>query len=257
MDTLIERYNLEHICFADEDFFCDLKRIKALVPELQKRKITWDANCRADYIREGHIDDGMLKMLYESGLRELRFGLESGSPRILKLLNKQITVEQSLEAIKKITRYHIDASLSFMMGIPGEDAQDILKTLALILKLHKINPKNIFIGPNAFRPYPGSILFNRCVENGLTVPSLLNEWSTFCMPDYPIYQRNIFPWLLEADLCRRANLWRAYLGKGYLPRWLLYPILQFHIVTQCRFIDLDYSVLKFFKKIYRHTRGSR
>ena len=256
IDTVIGRFNPSHICFADEFFFCDLERINALAPELAKRKITWDANCRADYIQEKRINDKMLRMLHECGCSGFRIGMESGSQRILDLLNKQITPEQSIYAIKKICQFQMEALASFMMGIPGEKPDDVMKTLDLILKIHTINPKIQIVGPNMFQPYPGSILFNTCVKKGLVEPVSLDEWSTFFMPNFPVYQKNNYPWLTDMDVCRKVNIWSAYLKKQYIPRWFRHRILKFHIITQCKFIILDYALFRFLKKIIKFLRGS-
>lgn len=251
IDTALRAYKTGHICFVDEDFFADLERIKAIVLELTKKNVTWDANCRADYIRDGYLDDKALDMLYASGCRGLRFGLESGSQRMLDLLNKQITVAQSLHALEKIHRHHISASVSFMMGVPDEKPQDVIMTFDLILEIFRRYPEIDVIGPWMFRPYPGSVLFNRCVERGLAIPASLNEWTNFSMPDFPVYKKSIYPWLSESELTflRRAGLCRAYLKKekAYVPRWLRYLIVKFHMQTGCKFIDIDHTVFRCLK----------
>ncbi|HTZ11398.1 MAG TPA: radical SAM protein [Candidatus Margulisiibacteriota bacterium] len=249
IDNIIERYKVKAFVFIDEDFFCDLQRIKNLIPELARRKIHWSANCRVDYIREGYIDKGMLKALREAGCRELRFGFESGSQRMLNLLNKGITVEQSLSAVEKVSKEHILISASFMMGMPDETPDDVMRTLDLILKIYMLAPESTIIGPWAFRPYPGSILFKRCAEKGMVVPISLNEWSNFYMPDNPKYNsRESYPWFSEVSLLRKVSICTAYLYKKYLPTWLIYAIVKFHILTKCRFIYLDYFVFKCVKK---------
>jgi len=254
VDTVIERYKIESICFIDEDFFCDLKRVKTLAPELAKRGIIWNAGCRADYIRDGFIDNAMLEMLYDCGCRGLRFGLESGSKRILKLLNKGITVEQSLFAIKNTLSHRIHTNASFMMGMPDETLDDVLQTLRLILKIIKINPAIPIIGPWMFRPYPGSTLFNRCVEKGLKIPSSLNEWSNFFMSDLRDFNKENYPWVDQPDIFRKASFCRAYLNKHFLPLWLRYTIVKFHLKTRLRFIEIDYFVYKYAKKIFKFGR---
>lgn len=251
VDTLIERFRIESICFIDEDFFCDLRRVKNLLPEFAKRNIIWNAGCRADYIRDGFIDDAMLKMLYDSGCRGLRFGLESGSQRMLDLLNKGITVEQSLKAIKKTESYHMSANASFMMGMPDEALDDVLKTLDLILKILKINPKIAILGPQMFRPYPGSALFNRCVEKGLKISPSLNDWSNFFMREFPIYNRENYPWLSNPGIFRKVSFCMRYLYKGFLPLRLRFAMVKFHVRTRLKFIGIDYCVFKCAKAIYQ------
>jgi len=240
IDAVIERYKPEHICFTDEDFFCDISRVKQLLPEIKKRGLNWDANCRAYHFRKGYLDDTMLSEMYESGCRGLRFGLESGSQRILNMLNKGLTPEQSLHAI--------------MFGMPDETLDDVLKTFDLILKIFRINPAIDILGPQIFRPYPGSFLFNKCIEKGLRVPKDLDSWSNFFIYDFAIIDKHNYPWLSKPEDFRKASLCRAYLGKRFLPIWLRYIIVKFHIITRLTFIDLDYVIFKFCKSIAKRLK---
>ncbi|MCM8757991.1 MAG: hypothetical protein NC900_05805 [Candidatus Omnitrophica bacterium] len=107
---------------------------------------------------------------------KLRMGLESGSQRILDLLDKGITIQESIEAVKSLTKHGILASASFMMGMPEEKPADIIKTLKLIFRLYKINPEIDIIGPLIFRPYPASKLFLKCQKIGFLIAGYLKEY---------------------------------------------------------------------------------
>lgn len=251
LDSLIERYKVDHIFFMDEDFFCNRDRVKDLIAQIAKRNITWESNCRADYINDEYIDDNFLMHIKESGCIKLRFGLESGSQRILDLLRKEITVEQSLNAIEGLTRHKIIPSVSFMMGIPGETADDVIKTVDLILRLFVINRDIDIIGPLIFRPYPGSELFEKCRKNGLVVPENLNEWSDFYIHDALEEYSKGLPWFPCAYIFRRVWLCLCYLGKkskSKILAWPIYCVVKFHIRTKLKFIYIDYSIYKFMKK---------
>ncbi len=55
-------------------------------------------------------------------------GAESGSERILKFLKKQYTVPQIRTAFRLVNQYALESHAYFIMGVPGETSNDILKT---------------------------------------------------------------------------------------------------------------------------------
>ncbi|MCM8792620.1 MAG: B12-binding domain-containing radical SAM protein [Candidatus Omnitrophica bacterium] len=252
IDILINDYNIEHIFFMDEDFFINRNKIRYLLPELKKRKISWESNCRADYINPSYIDNKFLKEIKESGCIKLRMGLESGSQKILDLLDKDITIQKSMEAVKSLTKYGILPSASFMMGMPEEELIDIIKTLKLILKLYMINPKIEIIGPLIFRPYPGGKLFLKCQEEGLRIPQALDEWSDFYIHNLLEEYRYGLPWFSYSWIFKKVYLFLGYLRlvwKRKLFRYLSIPMIKFHIITKLKFINVDYAIYKCIKKI--------
>jgi radical SAM superfamily enzyme YgiQ (UPF0313 family) len=251
IDWLLAHCKIEHLFFMDEDFFCNRDRAGVIIDEIAKRGITWESNCRVDYIKDGYINDEFLKRIKESGCIKLRFGVESGSQRVLDLLNKKITVEESIHAVKKLTEYKIEPSASFMMGIPGEAVSDVVKTMGLILELFSINRGIDIVGPQIFRPYPGSVLFEKCQERGLIIPKSLEEWSNFYIHSQLDEYANNFPWFADSYIFKRVYRLRRFLTfniKSNLLRWVVIKIVKFHIITKLRFIDTNYLLYKMIRK---------
>lgn len=254
VDSAIKEYGITHIFFMDEDFFCNRKRAEEFIHELTKRMITWESNCRADYISPSYIDDSFLKAIKESGCVKLRMGLESGSPVVLNSLTKGITVKQSIQAVRRLTNAGILPSVSFMMGVPGETAGDVLKTLSLILKLQFINPRLQLIGPLLFRPYPGSDLFQECLQRGLKQPQGLSEWSDFYIHQELEQYTGGFPWFKEAGIFKRVWIFVAhlsYMRARLSAKVFVYCVLKIHLLTRLRFIGINYL----FYKLARKTRA--
>lgn len=251
VDSVIRQYKVTHIFFMDEDFFCERLRAEKLVEELSRRMITWEANCCVKYIRPSYIDDSFLRKIRESGCVRLRMGLESGSPRILDMLTKGVTVAQSRQAVKMISKAGITPSASFMMGIPGETRRDILKTLSLIADLAFMNPGLHLIGPIIFRPYPGSELFQACLRAGLKEPQSLEEWSGFYMHQQWEDNTSGLPWFKETWFFRRVWIYVGhlpYMRSNLFLRTLIYCQLKLHLLTGLRFIGLNAFLHKMLKK---------
>jgi radical SAM superfamily enzyme YgiQ (UPF0313 family) len=97
-----------------------------------------------------------------AGCQTIWFGVESGSPTVLKSSGRNITLQQAVNAFKKCKKEGIQTACSFMLGIPGETRKDMDATLKFAKKL---NPDwcqfNIFIA------YPGCTLYNEIMEKHL------------------------------------------------------------------------------------------
>jgi anaerobic magnesium-protoporphyrin IX monomethyl ester cyclase len=174
---LKDKYSLNHVNFVDDNFFLDKKRIEDFCKKVKQEKIdfTYQADCRVNYFNQGYLNDKLLKLVKESGCVALRFGVESGSQRILDTLKKDITIPQITKAVKTCNELKIQPRCSFMVGTPVEEEPDILKTTSLIKKLRKICPFLFVYGPQVYRPYPGSLLYLEAEKRGYEPPNSLRE----------------------------------------------------------------------------------
>lgn len=173
---LIEKFKIDGIYFPDDNFFVDKKRVERICDLFIKEKldIKWCAECRCDYFVR--YDDNFLKKLTKSGCVKLELGVESGSPRILKLMNKDITVEQAIKTAKRCKEFGIRTKLYFMMGFPTETLKDAYMTFRLIDKLVKIEPR-AFYSITAFMPLPGTDLYELSLKMGMKEPRCLEDWT--------------------------------------------------------------------------------
>src|SRR4030042_1634435 len=153
------------IRFWDENFFVDIGRAKQIINDMITNNliIPWETTVRVDYIRDGMIDEFFMENLKKSGCYLLSFGAESGSPRILENIQKGITPEQILYSAEICLKHDIIPQYSFMIGLPGDTREDIVLTVSLIDKLARLSDKVQILGPQPFRPYPGSILYEECL----------------------------------------------------------------------------------------------
>lgn len=190
------------IRFWDENFFVDLRRARAIVDGIIEHDliIPWETTVRAGYLKEGIIDDDFMAKLKQSGCYLLSFGAESGSPEILKKIKKDITPAEIVNSAKSCLRHDIIPQYSFMIGLPGETKKDMFMTLNLIDKLLKLSDKVEILGPQAFRPYPGSELYQECIASGWQEPRDLEEWSHLIANELSYLTVQNFPWVRHKDL---------------------------------------------------------
>lgn len=196
-----EYFKNKPLRFWDENFFVDIKRAEAIIDGMIEKKIDlpWETTVRANYLKDGMIDDQFMAKLKKSGCYLLAFGAESGSEKILKKIQKNIIPAEIINSAKLCLKYDIIPQYSFMIGLPGEKKEDMKATLRLIDKLISLSDKVQILGPQAFRPYPGSPLFAECVKSGWRSPSSLEEWSNYVQNELSYLNIKDFPWVKDKD----------------------------------------------------------
>jgi radical SAM superfamily enzyme YgiQ (UPF0313 family) len=200
------------IRFWDENFFVDIKRAQAIIAGMISLglKASWETTVRADYLRNGMIDDKFLEKIKESGCYLLSFGAESGSERILKKIKKDVTAEQILNSAKKCLQVGIIPQYSFMIGLPGETKADMMKTLDLISQLTSIDSRIQILGPQAFRPYPGSELYGECVLAGWQEPKSTEEWGQLARNELNYLTVKNFPWVRDKSFVESMEMYTRF-----------------------------------------------
>ena len=158
---LKEEYNFKSITFWDDTFtmskkwiadFCDLY-------EQENFGATIVACSRADIICK---NEAMVERLASVGCDWFVVGLESGSQRILDLLQKGTTVEQNLEAARICRKYGIKIFGTYMYGLPTETNAEALATARMI---DEISPEHA--SPFLFTPIEGTGIYQLCKDNDL------------------------------------------------------------------------------------------
>src|SRR5581483_2856194 len=187
-----------HIRFYDGNFFLGKPRLvefcNAILARGLEQKFRWIATAVGNRVVQ--MDDELLALLKRAGLKQIAIGAESGSDELLQRITNKTTVDNTIEAIRRLTRHGINQYLFFMIGYPGEPEDALERTLDLALTAKKINP-NVSLYMNYTTPLPGSEVFRIAVEQGeVEEPKKFADWARF---DYV-----------------RPNL--ANLGKDYVER---------------------------------------
>ncbi len=189
--NVVEKFKIKNIYFQDDNFCTNLKRYKDIIELMieENLDIKWGMlGVRVDTLQI--MDDELLKKTVKAGCTNLNSGIESGSDRILKLIKKGITVQQIIDANKKISKYAFKAKYTTINGFPTETEQEIKDTVKMALRLINDN-KNAYVSFNIYMPYPGVELWNLAKEHGVYEPKSLEEWVR-------VDQDNVFdnlPWL--------------------------------------------------------------
>lgn len=109
-------------------------------------------------------------------IKKIMIGVESGSNRILEILNKGITPEQTKRVVGRLAKHKISVSGYFMIGIPSESKEELEETNQLARDLINIAHKKggeFHPVTYVYRPYPGTELWNRYIDSGLSYDEIM------------------------------------------------------------------------------------
>jgi anaerobic magnesium-protoporphyrin IX monomethyl ester cyclase len=158
---LKERYGLIYFSFRDDTFTADRRRVLEICRLIEEQKLSLLWNCQS---RVTAVDEEMLIAMKRAGCECIQFGVESGSPEMLKALGKRILPADVERAAAAVRRVGINLSVYLITGIPGESDADLKQTLRLI---ETIRPQDGQVSPLVY--YPGTRLFSNAVV-GAEVP---------------------------------------------------------------------------------------
>ncbi|MBN2056298.1 B12-binding domain-containing radical SAM protein [bacterium] len=177
---LMARNGLRSILVIDDSFFVNIDRVNEFIRMVLAEHLDINLGFQGRLDGITRMNDARLEDLVRAGTRFLQFGVESGSPRILKLINKQVTIEEVLEVNRRLSRFkELYSFYNFMVGLPTETEEDIMRTVDLAWRLLKENP-NANIGTiHIYKEYPGTPLYDQAVATGYQAPRTLEEWSEY------------------------------------------------------------------------------
>ncbi len=171
----IGKYNIREFTFIDDNFFGNIKRGEKIVELMIKEElgIRWYTNIRADYM--ARVNHKFVKQLEKSGCQCLTFGAESGSERILKMINKHATKGEVIRANRKLVPANITPHFVTIRGFPTETRKELIKTYQLNIQLLLENKKAICDTPFLITT-PGTSLAKQCLQDK-TDQYTLEDWS--------------------------------------------------------------------------------
>ena len=160
---LIEKYNANMLYFADDLVLATPTRAKELTRAIRQlgKKIEYSVSCRFDIL--DRLSDEMLCEMKKTGCRIFGLGIESGSQRILDIIDKRITTEQIIKGMRRLKDVGILPSVSIMVGQYTETLEDVQKSIDLMLETLAYD-KNAFYAFTITTPFPGTQLYGIALE---------------------------------------------------------------------------------------------
>ncbi|WP_327391440.1 B12-binding domain-containing radical SAM protein (plasmid) [Streptomyces microflavus] len=147
-------------------------------------RYTWDATGRINVLHRE--DDHTLATLAANGLREVALGIESGSERILRKMDKRITPQMTHTVTRRLLEHNVNVKGYFILGYPGESRADAADTIAHIRTLWALSdrlPGTFRASVFTFRPYPGSPVWADLVAQGYA-PEQMQDYTDVDLTDH-------------------------------------------------------------------------
>ncbi|UUC46650.1 B12-binding domain-containing radical SAM protein [Flavobacterium cerinum] len=166
MALLKKQYQPDTIWFVDDVFTVSHKWLTEFHKEVleQNAQIPFECITRAE-----RLNDAILQLLKEAGCYRIWIGAESGSQKIIDLMDRRVDVTVVKQAIQKTNALGIETGTFIMVGYPGENEDDINKTIQY---LKEANPTEYTI--TVAYPIKGTSLYDE-VESKITIKP---DWET-------------------------------------------------------------------------------
>jgi len=179
MQMLIDQFKVKKIFFHDDTFNLSVDRVKAICKEITDRKIEveWGCSCRVVPVSEE-----MVAAMVAAGCRHICWGVESGSERILKEINKNISLTQVRKAFEISSKFAkvMSTGAFVMVGNPGETKDTVNQTRELL------NTISLTDCPSTSILYvlPGTVLYENLVQESYVKDS---DWVKYdSVPFYTV-----------------------------------------------------------------------
>jgi anaerobic magnesium-protoporphyrin IX monomethyl ester cyclase len=204
LEWLRDEFNAGAFAFYDDTFTFDLKRAHAICDEMQKRKVDlpWDCRTRVD-----RVSKELLAKLRATNCQLIHFGVESGSPEMLKLMRKGTTPELNAQAIKWAKEAGISVAVSLVIGYPTETPEMLQQTIDF---LYKTKPDYVYMCEAV--PYPGTELATFIKELGLEADANWNQYRE----ETQVFTNKLLP--LEKLEETKKEFYDHYFSKSYFLR---------------------------------------
>jgi radical SAM superfamily enzyme YgiQ (UPF0313 family) len=151
---------------VDDTFTVNRKRTIELLDQIIARGL----NCFefTGGVRADTLNEAVVAKMREANFQRVTLGVESGSPRILKMIRKGESNEHVKRAVTLLRSVGIKSHAFFMIGLPDETPEDIELSKKLILEAQ---PDHVEI--NMVTPYPGTELWNPLMNED---PTKVDRW---------------------------------------------------------------------------------
>jgi radical SAM superfamily enzyme YgiQ (UPF0313 family) len=156
---LRDTYNVRLINFNDDTFTINKERLHKLLEMMEGLGVNFYALSRADT-----ADPKTFELMKKAGCKSVTFGYETGSERMLEVLRKGHTLQQSYASARVAKEAGLQVKASIMVGLPTETEEDVEMT-ADFLRKAELDTVSVHI----FQPYPGSDIWDHPDKYGIEI----------------------------------------------------------------------------------------
>lgn len=163
----LKNRGVNYIRFVDDLFMSSINRLLLICDCI--KSVGWNCS-NFGFEATGRIDilskanNRIWEILAQSGCKELEIGVESGSDKVLKQMNKKYRADQLLNVIQKAVNFKIKIKAFIICGYIGETFDDLLATLNLCKYLKEIAGDLIRFSAVPGKAYPKTVLYDQLIN---------------------------------------------------------------------------------------------
>jgi len=176
MIELKSKYGIEELLFEDDNFNLDIKRAEEIFDLMIRNKLgfKWDT---PNGVSAFALNEGLIEKMKAAGCYKLNIAVESGNQDVLKnIIKKPVDLKKVKSLVRFAKSINLETNIFLIIGMPGETIRQMWDSYRFAEELGIYNP---FI--SVATPYPGSELYEKCIERGYIKNSFLdNLYITSC-----------------------------------------------------------------------------
>lgn len=169
IDELSNKFQVNNIEIEDDNFTLKRERAIEILDGIKERNnknnsntIYWSA---LNGLRIDTLDEELIRVIASSNCIGINIALEHGDQEMLKIMKKKLDLSRVIEVVRLLYKYNISTTVFVIYGFPGESRKRFENGLNFYIHLKKIAPTLNFAFFPA-QPYPGTNLFDLCVQEG-------------------------------------------------------------------------------------------
>ncbi len=152
MKELYERYDVTSFSLVHDMFTIDRKRVVEFAEALLESGSVYQWSCSA---RTDRVDDELLALMAKAGCVGIFFGVESGSSRLQRVIDKGLDLGTAREAIRSATAHGMKTAVGLITGFPEEERGDLRDTIHFFVQATRFDdaePQLSLLAPLAETP---------------------------------------------------------------------------------------------------------
>ena len=168
MEHCVKKYRPGEIFFDDDTFTIGKSRVMDICREIRDRnlEVVWSCMGRTDT-----VDPEMLAEMFSAGCRKIKFGVETGSERMMETIQKGLDLSRVGDVFESARSVGMEVHGTFMIGLPGETRETVKETVNLASSIPMDS-----VQFSIATPFPGTRFYAECVQNGWLVTE---NWDDF------------------------------------------------------------------------------
>jgi anaerobic magnesium-protoporphyrin IX monomethyl ester cyclase len=226
LQYLMSNHNVGFIVVGDENFGSDQKVAWEIAKIFGELGLKW----AAAGVRTRTVSKETLQHWKNNGCQAVQYGIESGSPKMLKVMEKNLKLEENINALKWTGEVGLSTTIQLVLGMPGEDDDTIFETLDFLKEVSpyinkwKDEVPSQSLSINYAQALPGTPLYEYGRETGLIGSTTDSEEEYLIkISDIDAYSQDHFVNLTGQPLLK-VLIWR-HLITGHLDAYH-YPNLS-------------------------------